>query len=68
MTWNRNGEGAQLLLEGWLTEQATADALGISVRLLRKKRQRDEIKAKTVAPGVTLYNLRSNQPVYTSSR
>lgn len=56
------GDGARLLEHGWLTERAAAEDLGITVRQLRKRRDDERIDHKSVAPGVTLYNVRSYRP------
>lgn len=54
----RHGEGAELLVGGWLTQRAAADALGISVRQLLLRADDGKIESKHVGPGVRLYNVR----------
>lgn len=47
----------ELLASGWLPPNAAADALGITVKQLERRARNGEVKRRSLAPNVWLYEV-----------
>ena len=59
MTKKAPTAAGDLLAKGWLSRNAAADALGITVKQLDRRARNGEIKSREIAPGtgIRLYEV-----------